>query len=74
MIREPRALGLLMILVVATGFGCQRRGAQPTPEVTQEAMPETIRWYDEHGEWLERVRSGAYRDYYERQYGARLET
>lgn len=40
----------------------------------EEAMPETIRWYDEHGEWLDRVRSGAYRDYYERQYGARLET
>jgi dTDP-glucose 4,6-dehydratase len=40
----------------------------------EEAMPETIRWYDEHGEWLDRVRSGAYRDYFKRQYGARLET
>jgi dTDP-glucose 4,6-dehydratase len=40
----------------------------------EDAMPETIRWYREHAEWLDRVRSGAYRDYYEKQYGARLET
>ncbi|MHC4549829.1 MAG: dTDP-glucose 4,6-dehydratase [Planctomycetota bacterium] len=39
----------------------------------EEAMPETIRWYEENSAWLDRVRSGAYRDYYEQQYGARLE-
>jgi dTDP-glucose 4,6-dehydratase len=37
----------------------------------QEALPDTVRWYRAHRDWWERVRSGAYRDYYERQYGAR---
>jgi dTDP-glucose 4,6-dehydratase len=36
----------------------------------EEALPMTIRWYEDHGEWLERVRSGAYREYYSQQYGA----
>ena len=34
-----------------------------------QALPLTIRWYQEHGPWLTRVRSGAYREYYARQYG-----
>jgi len=34
----------------------------------EEALPETIRWYLEHGDWLQRVRSGAYREYYRSQY------
>jgi dTDP-glucose 4,6-dehydratase len=34
------------------------------------ALPLTIRWYQTHPEWLQRVRSGAYRDYYARQYGS----
>jgi len=38
----------------------------------EEGLRETIRWFEEHGEWTGRVRSGAYRDYYERQYGKRL--
>ena len=33
---------------------------------------ETIRWYDSNGPWLDRVRSGEYRNYYERHYGERL--
>ena len=36
----------------------------------EEALPLTIRWYQENPQWLERVRSGAYRDYYREQYGA----
>jgi len=35
----------------------------------EEALPRTIEWYLANGAWLERVRSGAYRDYYELQYG-----
>jgi dTDP-glucose 4,6-dehydratase len=35
----------------------------------EEALPLTIRWYQEQADWLERVRSGAYRDYYTAQYG-----
>jgi dTDP-glucose 4,6-dehydratase len=33
------------------------------------ALPLTIRWYQSQGPWLQRVRSGAYREYYARQYG-----
>ena len=35
-------------------------------------LAETVAWYRNNGPWAERVRSGAYRDYYERQYGALL--
>ena len=35
------------------------------------ALPLTIRWYQTEKEWLQRVRSGAYREYYARQYGGR---
>jgi dTDP-glucose 4,6-dehydratase len=38
----------------------------------EEGLSATIRWYLEHRGWWERVRSGAYRDYYESQYGRRL--
>ncbi|HVS19852.1 MAG TPA: dTDP-glucose 4,6-dehydratase [Planctomycetota bacterium] len=34
------------------------------------ALPRTIAWYRAHAAWLERVRNGAYREYYARQYGA----
>ena len=37
-----------------------------------QALKDTIDWYVENRTWWERVRSGAYRDYYEKQYGARL--
>jgi len=36
------------------------------------AMAETIAWYRTHRAWLDRVRSGEYRTYYERQYAGRL--
>jgi dTDP-glucose 4,6-dehydratase len=32
-------------------------------------IEETIRWYLAHRDWCDRVRSGEYREYYERQYG-----
>jgi len=35
----------------------------------EQALPRTIQWYQAHPVWLQRVRSGAYRDYYARQYG-----
>ena len=37
----------------------------------EEALPLTIRWYQENSGWLERVRSGAYQKYYATQYGGR---
>jgi len=38
----------------------------------EEALPETVQWYLDHRSWWERVRSGAYRAYYEAQYGGRI--
>lgn len=44
-----------------------------TPSLTfEEGIEKTISWYLSNQEWVTRVQSGAYRDYYERQYGARL--
>lgn len=35
----------------------------------EQALPLTIRWYQAQGEWLQRLRSGEYREYYRSQYG-----
>ena len=37
-----------------------------------EGLERTVSWYRENGWWWEPIRSGAYREYYERQYGRRL--
>jgi dTDP-glucose 4,6-dehydratase len=36
----------------------------------EEALGETVRWYGEHRAWWERILTGEYLKYYERQYGA----
>ncbi len=36
----------------------------------EEGLRRTLSWYLAHQDWLERVRSGAYREYLRRQYGA----
>ena len=41
-------------------------------ETWQSGLDKTIRWYAENPTWTEHARSGAYRDYYVRQYGAEL--
>ena len=44
-----------------------------TPQVSfEEGLASTIRWYQENSAWVDRVRSGAYRDYYKKQYGVTL--
>jgi dTDP-glucose 4,6-dehydratase len=35
----------------------------------EEGLLETIRWYQDHTQWVENIRSGEYRRYYEKQYG-----
>jgi dTDP-glucose 4,6-dehydratase len=40
--------------------------------VFEDGLDETVAWYRANGAWTERVRSGAYRDYYDRQYAGRL--
>lgn len=37
----------------------------------EDGMRDTIQWYLDNGAWLETVRSGAYRDYYDAMYGGR---
>ena len=34
-----------------------------------EGLERTVDWYRDNKEWWEPIRSGEYRDYYERQYG-----
>jgi dTDP-glucose 4,6-dehydratase len=35
-------------------------------------LEKTVRWYLAHGDWVDSVTSGAYRDWIERHYGASL--
>ena len=37
-------------------------------------LRETIDWYLQNGDWVQRIKSGAYLKYYEEQYGTRLRT
>ena len=46
-------------------------GWQPAVDF-ETGLRQTIDWYLAHTNWVERIRSGAYRDYYEQQYGGRL--
>jgi dTDP-glucose 4,6-dehydratase len=39
----------------------------------EDGLPRTVDWYRENEWWWEPIRSGAYRDYYERQYGRALD-
>lgn len=44
------------------------------PQVTfRDGLRETIDWYLANTEWVERIRSGEYRNYYDDQYGDRLQ-
>jgi dTDP-glucose 4,6-dehydratase len=38
-------------------------------ETWESGLRKTIRWYAENAAWVERARSGAYREYYAKQYG-----
>jgi dTDP-glucose 4,6-dehydratase len=38
----------------------------------EKGLQKTIEWYRENTEWVNRIRNGAYRDYYKKQYGAAL--
>ena len=37
----------------------------------EDALGETVRWYVEHRAWWERIISGEYLKYYEKQYAGR---
>ncbi|MDB5345846.1 MAG: strE 2 [Schlesneria sp.] len=40
--------------------------------VFQKGLRQTIDWYLSNSDWIERIKSGVYRSYYEQQYGSRL--
>lgn len=46
-------------------------GWQPV-ESWKSGLQKTIDWYLQNNEWMERARSGAYRDYYKNQYGTEV--
>src|SRR5258705_4319564 len=48
-------------------------GWQPH-ETWETGLQKTIEWYRQNGQWLERTRSGAYQDYYRKQYRAEVAT
>ena len=46
-------------------------GWKPT-RTFEEGLPATIQWYLDNRGWWEKIRSGEYRSFYERQYGGRV--
>jgi dTDP-glucose 4,6-dehydratase len=41
-------------------------------ETWETGLQKTIQWYQQNSRWLERTRSGAYKDYYRKQYGTEV--
>jgi dTDP-glucose 4,6-dehydratase len=48
-------------------------GWAPAHSFKASGLAETVQWYRENRSWWEPIKSGAYRAYYEQQYGDRLE-
>ena len=38
----------------------------------RDGLMQTVQWYQGHDDWSQQVRSGEYREYYEKQYATRL--
>ncbi|MEO1237243.1 MAG: dTDP-glucose 4,6-dehydratase [Planctomycetota bacterium] len=49
----------------------QELGWRPSRSAWPRAIEETVKWYVDHEPWWRNVKSGAYRDYYAKQYDAR---
>ena len=54
-----------------SSFARRELGWQPRVSL-DEGLERTIAWYRANSAWLERVKDGTFRHYYDRQYGARL--
>jgi dTDP-glucose 4,6-dehydratase len=46
-------------------------GWKPSRSAWPQALESTVKWYMDNPQWWKRVKSGAYREYYEKQYGKR---
>ena len=81
MILEVMGKGKDMIQPVEDRLGHDRRyaidptkiktqlGWQPTRSAWPQALEATVKWYVDNAGWWQRVKSGAYREYYQKQYG-----
>lgn len=59
----------------AIDAGRMRREVGWEPEISfEEGLEATIRWYQQHQEWVRHVRSGAYLEYYKQMYDDRGRT
>lgn len=45
-----------------------------TQTTWEEGLAKTIRWYQDNQDWVNRIRNGAYREYYQKMYGASLKS
>lgn len=43
-------------------------------ETWESGLQKTIKWYQENQAWIDRIRNGAYRDYYAKQYGEEIKS
>ena len=43
-----------------------------TQTTWEDGLAKTIRWYQDNQDWVNRIRNGAYREYYQKMYGASL--
>ena len=59
-------------LLAGLGEDPLRAGLGGGGALRARASSQTVQWYREHREWWEPIRSGEYREYYERQYGRAL--
>jgi dTDP-glucose 4,6-dehydratase len=50
----------------------RRLGWSPIRSIGKAGLEETVAWYRDNRTWWEPIKSGAYREYYEQQYAARL--
>jgi len=55
---------------IDASFIKDKLGWEPTVGF-EEGLARTVQWYLDHGEWMEKVRSGDYRSYYDRMYSGR---
>jgi dTDP-glucose 4,6-dehydratase len=81
MILQAMGLGEQWIRPVTDRLGHDRRyaidaskikdelGWHPTRSAWPAALERTVQWYVDHPQWWQRVKSGEYRQYYEKQYG-----
>lgn len=49
----------------------QKLGWEPSRSHWPDALATTVKWYVDHPQWWKNVKSGAYREFYDKQYGER---